>query len=342
MYFIWTTPCFKAFRVPNTSDMWLLELHFWDTGRNTISIVICREVAMQNKLARNPYIINTCNCWLKPLFKKTISFIFLLPEALKGLWLKLLSFAGGKFSSCYYFPSFHLASFWNSSKLHGLPHSWFLDFMSPYFNVFFSPFLTVRTKHNYYYHSAGVKFKAILQLLPLVVIFLLLFIVLLGHCGSLLCFKSTSSADYFFCSNVVLLCQLDQFDSIIDLSELDSPLLFHSNSIENYLFFWLALAKIRVETPCPFYSFLFFFFLSLSQHWDVVFACNSLLSTEDSKKIKFPLPPMLHPYRRNLISWDFNANLHISFCLIPGYCTYLVSDILWNIFPFPKIDSVLW
>lgn len=185
--------------------MWLLELHFWDTGRNTISIVICREAAMQNKLARNPYIINTCNCWLKPLFKKTISFIFLLPEALKGLWLKLLSFAGGKFSSCYYFLSFHLASFWNSSKLHGLPHSWFLDFMSPYFSVFFFPFLTVRTKHNYYYHSAGVKFKAILQLLPLVVIFsspvhcpawpLWFFVVLQKHmfCRLFLLLKCSSS-----------------------------------------------------------------------------------------------------------------------------------------------------
>jgi len=116
--------------------------------------------------------------------------------------------------------------------------------MSPYFTVFF-PFLTVRTKHNYYYYSAGVKFKAILQLLPLVVIFLLLFIVLLGHCGSLLRFKSTNSAHYFFCSNVVLLCQLDQFDSITDLSELDSPLLFQSISTENDLFLHLPQQKLE-------------------------------------------------------------------------------------------------
>lgn len=171
--------------------------------------------------------------------------------------------------------------------------------------------------------------------------FLLLFIVLLGHCGSLLCFKSTCSADYFFCSNVVLLCQLDQFDSIIDLSELDSPLLFHSNSIENDLFFWLALAKIRVETPCPFYSF-FFLFLSFSFTALRCSICLQLLSIEDGRKFQFPLPPMLHSYRCNSIAWDFNVNLHISFCLIPGYCTYLVSDILWIIFPSPLFDLVLW
>lgn len=109
----------------------------WDKGRNTTIIVICGLVVMQNKWARNPYIINTCNCWLKPLFRTAIYFIFcFLPEALKGLWLKLLSFAEGKCSSCYYFPSLHLTSSWNSSKLHGLPQSWFLDFLSPYFDGF--------------------------------------------------------------------------------------------------------------------------------------------------------------------------------------------------------------
>lgn len=122
-------------------------------------------------------------------------------------------------------------------------------------------FLTVRTKHNYCSHFAGVKFKAILQLLPLV-IFLLLFIVPLGHCGSLLCFKSTSSSHYFSCSNVVLLCQLDQFDFITDHSELDSHLLSQSSSTENDLFLYFLEQKNGVEAPCPFYYLSFFSFHS--------------------------------------------------------------------------------
>lgn len=151
--------------------------------------------------------------------------------------------------------------------------------MSPCFNGF-PPFLTVRTKHNYYYHSAGVKFKAILQLLPLVVIFLLLFIVLLGHCGSLLCFKSTSSARFFFCSNVVLLCQLDQSDSITDLSKLDSPLLFHSNSTENDLFLDLPQQKLEKKLPVLLMPLLFYFFPFTALRCSIClrqsFICNKL------------------------------------------------------------------
>lgn len=138
MYFMWTTPCFKAFRVPNIAVICGCWNCISETQVETPSALWfvekqpCR-INWQEIPTLSTHAIVGWNHFLK----KTISFIFLLPEALKGLWLKLLSFAGGKFSSCYYFLSFHLASFWNSSKLHGLPHSWFLDFMSPCFSVFF-------------------------------------------------------------------------------------------------------------------------------------------------------------------------------------------------------------
>lgn len=129
----------------------------------------------------------------------------------------------------------------------------------------------------------------------------------------------------FFCSNVVLLCQLYQFDSITDLSELDSPLLFQSNSTENDLFFWLALAKIRVETSCPFYSLFSFFFLSLSQHGHVVFVCNSLLYMVGSNKFQFPIPSLLHSYSYDMIAGDFNAILHIAFARL------LAAPVVWSL-----------